>query len=212
MSKQLAKIFRLFNFVVFFLSIVFFNMSCMSNDIRPSIENKDSITKEISDTTLKKHIEFLEDRFALTPAELHRGQFVRFWGGSKPMDTCILINIEHQADKSIGQMYLFGYSLDLDSQTLSLSYNKKIGVDRTDWKTLFGELEKLKIMTLPDFQSIPNYHINNHDVGFSVEVFNGRNYRLYHYPDLWLNKEKKEVIQFQKILALLESRLGVKLD
>jgi hypothetical protein len=202
--------------IIYWLMLVFsmliFSTSCKPKNEHSVGEKENKFTSEILDTTFKRHVDFLQSHFGLTSAYTSKGEFLRFWGGSKPMDTCILINIESHPNDTTGEMYLFKYSVAPNGQPATVYYRKKIAIKETSWGMLFNKLKKSQIMTLPDFSIIPNYQMSNHDAGFTVEVFNGKMYRLYHYPDLWLNKEKKEVIQFEKIISILENELQVNLD
>lgn len=212
MSRKIFHSLSIIYWLMLVLCMLTFSTSCKPKKQNSVVEKENKFSSEISDTTFKQHVGFLQSHFGLASAHTTKGEFLRFWGGSKPMDTCILINIECDANDTIGEMYLFGYSLDLDGQPVNVYYSKKIPIEGTNWGMLFNKLKESQIMTLRDFSIIPNYQISNHDAGFTVEVFNGKMYRLYHYSDLWLNKEKKEVIQFEKIISLLENELKVKLD
>ena len=65
-------------------------------------------------------------------------------------------------------------------------------------------------MTLPDFRSIQNYHVDTDELGVTVEIANKKNYRYYkHLGPEWKTKEHEAAYKVVQILKLLKREFPI---
>jgi hypothetical protein len=136
---------------------------------------------------------------------------VRFWFGYVFSEKEQVIEIEFVNNKWICTLFNLTNVYDSNYDSV-VSIKKEVSnlIPKCGWTKFTTELFNLDVLTLPSWESIPNYTLDNDASSINVQVATKNMYRIYFYPSPSSNEEIMEAKKINKIIRLLQHELGFK--
>jgi len=127
---------------------------------------------------------------------------LRIWEDFENLTGRVII-IKNDYDNWSAELYTYKFLSNSAFRPDSLSGQKlHLEEPRSGWNNFLNRLLDLKILSLPDFQSISNYDFGTDAGGVSIEIAKDKYYRFYEYPDPYFQQNK--IPQAKKIVQILE--------
>jgi len=134
---------------------------------------------------------------------------IRVWYNFALVREMKLVEITNKDKNWTATVYNLQVDWDGETETL-LSKKVKQVTPKSGWSNFSKKLLDLKVLTLPDQDDLPNYHIGMDGRTYNVELATKNQYRFYSYwvPQAYQEKfwQAKNMVN---ILKLLEQELGV---
>ncbi len=137
---------------------------------------------------------------------------IRFWFGYVFSEKEQVIEIEYVNNKWIGTLFNLTNVYDSNSDSV-ISVKREVSnmIPNSGWTKFTEELFKLDVLSLPSWEALPKYTLDNDASSINVQIATKNMYRIYFYPSLSSNEEILEVKKINKIISLLQQELGFKL-
>jgi hypothetical protein len=136
----------------------------------------------------------------------------RFWYSPSGSSSVDLVTMSKVNEKFSAQLYRLNYVYNLKGDSI-ISINKQVYPKNpiSGWENFLNKLYALQVLSLPDFQKIPNYTLNTDEGGITVEISMPGKYRIYHYPTpLYRMETIPEAKKMEQIFVTLEQELKFK--
>lgn len=196
-------------------AICLLNISCNNNspikrierDIEPKLKN--SMVKDVPlrMSTPTIHLHFHQNWvriLGITTLENGiEGFQLRIWEDLEKLNGRLII-IEHINKTWSAKECLYKYEAK-DEESLLDSISGKITIlkkPKSGWKFFLNKLLDLKILTLLDYESIPDYDIASDEKGIKVEIGYKNYYRYYDLPSA--NHRKVNISEAKMIVQILD--------
>lgn len=196
-------------------------ISCDAN--KPKVSNLNHTLQDTVIKDLPKGINGkIDEAYYLKDAEERKAGFenleagfdsvyIRIWCGC-PFDKSQVIELKCQNEKWTAEKFNLTdiYNENSDS-IITVKKESQKGTPKSGWDSFIKELYSLDILTLPTYQSIPNYNLPTDSYSINVQVATKTKYRMYIYPAASYNKENiTEAKKMSQIMDLIESELDFK--
>ncbi len=190
--------------------------SCKSNQKKNAATNynvTDTVTKDIpkrSDGTpfiiyvklkeLEKIGDFPSLEFGFDSLQ------IRIWYGASFSDSFQLITLKKMSADWKAELYFLKYNYDEKRDKL-ISLNKRVEakLPKSGWGNFIKKIYDLKILTLPNAESLPGFAECFDGAGITIEVATIKEYRIYNYPCLGSFLKIWQCRNALEILELLEN-------
>jgi hypothetical protein len=137
---------------------------------------------------------------------------IRLWYGYAFNDSSQLAVLTNSKGKWSGQFFTLVYHLsELGDSIKSITQKAEFREPKSGWTELKQKLLQLKVLSLPDYHTIPEYDQVADGDAVIVEVSSKKVYRIYSYqePRMFQNKFW-QAANMERILELIEKEFGFK--
>jgi hypothetical protein len=137
---------------------------------------------------------------------------IRIWYGYTLSNKEQVIILKNTNSNWSAELYtLTSYYDTAKNAITSVTKSVQHGYPVSGWKAFIKKLLALKILTLPDYEQIPDYHLGTDACGVTVQIATSNKYRIYsyaepmnHIDDAWQAKN------MEQIMELIEDELRFK--
>lgn len=183
MKKKLTKTFSI---ALVSLAIMLFSCNDVKQDGKKADVTKDSITRDIpAYYSSADYQKMSQKQLALmglgSLQNGYPGQQIRVWFKEKG-DWLLILSRKDSSWHAALWNYTFNYDPVTDT-LVSISKNEKDMVPKMGFQKFSDSLLALKIFTLPDYNSLPNYSMGTDSYSTVVEIGTPTSYRIYSYAD-----------------------------
>lgn len=178
---------------------------------------KDTVIKDIPPDKLEQSYQQIKSNIErkLNLGKLEEGfdgLQIRLWYGYAFKDKEQLIILKERNSSWSAELHTitFQFSDKYDS-VLSITKETIDKNPKSGWKNFMAQLIGLDILTLPDYQKIPNYNLSTDPDGITIEIATAGSYRIYTYPEpSYYKKHFLEAEKIVKIMDLIEDEFSFK--
>jgi hypothetical protein len=135
---------------------------------------------------------------------------IRIWYGYAFNDSSQLVILKKTNGSWKGDFFTLKYNLNNRRDSIeSISKQVMSKEPRSGWQSFINKLLALHVLTLPDYQTIPDYYQGADGDAVIVEIASERLYRIYSYQAPGVHKDKhNEARNIEDILTLIEDEFG----
>lgn len=134
---------------------------------------------------------------------------IRIWYSASFCDSVQLITLKKINSYWSAELYSLKYNYDeKGDKIISLDKRVEAKFPKSGWGNFIEKLYDLKILTLPNAESLPGYAECFDGAGITIEVATLKEYRIYNYPCLGSFLKIWQCRNALEILELIESEFG----
>jgi hypothetical protein len=214
------------HFIIKTVCKFFFLFALAISSCKEKKKNESNITNVSSDTVIRHIPEWFktstlirgrvaDGNKALNLSTLQNGfdgTQIRIWIECNIQDTQHTIIITNYKAKWEATFYYYKLYKNEDGSFKFLKSRAENRVPKSGWEVFTKDLLVTGIENLPDYEKMyPKYNPPTDASAVTVEIGNNKEYRLYQYPELGMNKEIKEgPAKLEQALLLIEREFGYK--